>query len=78
MHGFQFSKRLPDYFPLSDFEVKKREDPIYGYSDHLHCLFLLNRDQSISKVAQLIKGESAFWINKNKLLRDHFKWQDDY
>ena len=51
---------------------------VNGYSDHLHCLFLLNRDQSISKVAQLIKGESAFWINKNKLLRDHFEWQDDY
>lgn len=51
---------------------------VNGYSDHLHCLFLLNRDQSISKVAQLIKGESAFWINKNRLLRDHFEWQDDY
>ena len=61
--------------------AKEKEILIYsvnGYSDHLHCLFLLNRDQSISKVAQLIKGESAFWINKNKLLHDHFEWQDDY
>jgi len=26
----------------------------------------------------LIKGESSFWINKNKLTQNKFSWQDDY
>lgn len=38
----------------------------------------LKRDQTISKVVQLIKGESSFWINKNKLTENYFMWQDDY
>ena len=27
---------------------------------------------------QLIKGESSFWINENKLCAQHFQWQDEY
>ncbi len=53
-------------------------DSINGYSEHAHCLLSLNKDQSISKVVQLIKGESSFWINKNKLTKTKFSWQDDY
>jgi REP element-mobilizing transposase RayT len=51
---------------------------INGYSDHLHCLMLLNAETSISKQIQLIKGESSFWINKNKILRGRFEWADEY
>lgn len=51
---------------------------INGYTDHLHCLISLGRDQNIAKVAQLIKGESSFWINKNNLTPEKFSWQDDY
>ena len=38
----------------------------------------LNADMSISKQMQLIKGESSFWINKNKLINEHFEWADEY
>jgi len=51
---------------------------VNGYSDHLHCLMLLNADISISKQMQLIKGESSFWINKNKIVKGHFEWADEY
>ncbi len=51
---------------------------INGYQDHLHCLFGLNTEMSISKVLQLIKGESAFWINKNKITTEKFEWADEY
>ena len=51
---------------------------INGYDDHLHCLISLGKDQSIAKVSQLIKGESSFWLNNQKLLLDKFQWQDDY
>jgi len=53
-------------------------DFINGYFDHLHCLVSLNDDLSIGKIAQLIKGESSFWINKNKLTKSKFAWQDEY
>ena len=53
-------------------------DCINGYHDHAHCLISLNKDQTISKVAQLIKGESSFWINQAKLIDTKFIWQDDY
>ncbi|MGV3547251.1 MAG: transposase [Pedobacter sp.] len=51
---------------------------INGYTDHIHCLISLGREQSIAKVAQLIKGESSFWINKQQLTEIPFIWQDDY
>jgi putative transposase len=51
---------------------------VNGYTEHLHCLISLGRDQTIAQVAQLIKGESSFWINKNELIPEKFTWQDDY
>ena len=53
-------------------------DCVNGYTDHIHCLLLLNKDQSISKSVGLIKGESSHWINENKLIKIKFAWQDDY
>jgi REP element-mobilizing transposase RayT len=53
-------------------------DSINGYKDHVHCLISINRELSISKICQQIKGESSFWINKNKLTKSKFIWQDDY
>lgn len=51
---------------------------VNGYTDHIHFLFRLRNDQTISKVMQLIKGESSFWINHQKLLKTKFQWQDEY
>jgi putative transposase len=51
---------------------------INGYTDHLHCLISLGKDQTVAKVTQLIKGESSFWINQNNLTSGKFSWQDDY
>ena len=51
---------------------------VNGYTEHLHCLISIGKEQTIAKIAQLIKGESAHWINKNKLTDEPFIWQDDY
>jgi putative transposase len=51
---------------------------INGYTDHMHCLISLGREQTIAKVSQLIKGESSHWINERKLTEIPFQWQDDY
>ena len=53
-------------------------DFINGHIDHVHILISLNADQTISNIIQLIKGESSYWINKNKLTLQKFEWQDDY
>jgi REP element-mobilizing transposase RayT len=53
-------------------------DIVNGYSDHCHCLISLGNEQTMSKVMQLIKGESAFWINRQGFLKEKFEWQDEY
>lgn len=61
--------------------AKKKEiwlEEIGGDKDHLHCLISLGKDQTISKISQLIKGESSKWINDNNLTKTKFYWQDDY
>ncbi len=49
-----------------------------GYSDHAHCLISLNKDNTLSRTVQLIKGESSHWINQNNLVPNKFEGQDDY
>jgi len=56
---------------------------IGGHNDHSHCLISMSHDQTISKLAQLIKGESSHWINQSGLITDAFKhekfdWQNEY
>lgn len=53
-------------------------DFINGYTDHVHCLVSLGIDQSMSRIMQLLKGESSFWINKNGICEEKFEWQDEY
>ncbi|MDI6766104.1 MAG: IS200/IS605 family transposase [Bacteroidota bacterium] len=46
--------------------------------DHIHLFVSLGTEQTISKIMMLIKGESSFWVNKQKLIRHKFEWQDEY
>jgi REP element-mobilizing transposase RayT len=51
---------------------------INNIHDHIHILIGLNPGQSISKIMQLVKGESSQWINKEKLTEQTFQWQNGY
>ncbi len=53
-------------------------DAVNGYQEHAHFLISMNKEYSISKLSQLVKGESSSWINKNGLMNTKFMWQDDY
>ena len=53
-------------------------DSINGDLDHLHCLLALNADMPIAKVIQLLKGEAAYWVNKNSILKTKLEWADEY
>ena len=61
--------------------AKKKDlfiDFVNGHAEHCHCLVSLGVDQTISKVMQLIKGESAFWVNKQGWTKQKLEWQDEY
>ena len=51
---------------------------INGMPDHIHCLFLLNKQKSIADVIKQIKGSSSHYINKNDIIPDKFSWQTGY
>jgi len=54
-------------------------DRVNGYLDHVHCLISLDSNQTIEKIAQLIKGESSFWFNnKSDFNTARLEWQDEY
>jgi putative transposase len=53
-------------------------DSLNGYTNHIHCLISLNADQTLAQVMQLLKGESSFWINRNKLTVGKFEWAVEY
>jgi len=53
-------------------------DFVNGHQEHCHCLVSLGTEQTISKVMQLIKGEAAFWFNKQGFIKDKLEWQDEY
>ena len=72
------------FTPYCDCQVNNRAnytaqvDCINGYREHVHCLISLSSEQTIDKVAKLMKGESAFWINKQNLTDSYFAWQEEY
>jgi REP element-mobilizing transposase RayT len=51
---------------------------IYCMPDHAHVLIGLNPRQSISSLANDLKSNSSKWINREKLSKFHFNWQDGY
>jgi putative transposase len=53
-------------------------DFINGFDEHIHALISLKADQTIAKVAHLLKGESSHWINEQQLTKTKFGWQDEY
>ena len=51
---------------------------INSVSDHLHLLVGLHTEQSLSKLMELVKGDSSEFINKKKFIKFHFQWQGGY
>jgi REP element-mobilizing transposase RayT len=51
---------------------------INGMPDHVHLLVGLKPNQSLSDLMRIVKGESSEWINKMRLTRGVFRWQEGY
>lgn len=46
-------------------------DTLNCIEDHIHLLISLGTEQTIAKIAMLIKGESSSWVNKQKLIKQN-------
>ena len=51
---------------------------INGMADHLHILIGLKPTMALSNLVRDIKSDSSEWINKNRLVRGKFAWQEGY
>ncbi len=51
---------------------------INGMPDHIHALFLLNPQKSISDVMKQVKGSSSHSINGNNIMLEKFAWQNGF
>src|SRR5690606_37329503 len=46
--------------------------------DHVHMFVGLNPKQSISDLMRMVKGDSSEFVNKEKLSKAVFRWQEGY
>lgn len=53
-------------------------DTLSVMEEHIHLLVCVEGQQSASHIANLIKIESAKWINQRNPLNEIFSWQDGY
>ncbi len=65
---------------MKEYSVKKGIyiDTLNCVEDHIHVLISLGIEQPVSKVMNLLKGESSHWVNQQNIIRDKFEWQDEY
>lgn len=51
---------------------------INGMPDHIHLFFGMRPVQSISDLMREVKGDSAEWVNNERLADGNFRWQEGY
>ena len=70
--------RIFEYISGIISSMKHKSIIVNGVADHVHILFGLNPNVSISDTVHDIKRSSSLFINENKLMNYHFKWQAGY
>ncbi len=51
---------------------------INGTSDHIHILYTLNPNLSVSDTVKEMKRQSSAWINQQRNFLGKFSWQEGY
>jgi putative transposase len=59
-------------------EMKHKAIIVNGVSDHIHIFIGMNPNKSVSDTVFEIKRGSSLFINKNKLCKGRFYWQEGY
>jgi len=71
-------RRLFDFMKQQFAELGCPVWAINGMSDHVHCLFLLSTQLSLSMLIEQIKGGSAHFVSQGELCKGKFAWQKGY
>lgn len=73
-----WKERLHQYITGIVQNHKHKMISINSMPDHLHMLFGMRPDQSLSDLMRIVKGDSSEWINNTKLTPSLFRWQEGY
>ena len=49
-----------------------------GTSNHVHILFVLDRNKPLTEIVRTVKSSTTRWINGKSPIFTHFCWQDGY
>ncbi len=74
----EWDERLRSYISVIVRNHGHKLIAINNMPDHIHMFIGLNPTQSVSEVMRIVKGDSAEWINKEKLTIGKFQWQNGY
>ena len=58
--------------------MKHKSILVNGVSNHIHILIGLHPSKSVSETVHAIKRSSSLFINKERLCRGKFEWQEGY
>ncbi|MFC2130157.1 IS200/IS605 family transposase [Bacteroidota bacterium] len=61
--------------------IQNKEHKLYiinGMPDHIHILFGLNPNESLSSLMKEVKRVSSLFINQNRWVTGKFEWQPGY
>ncbi|MCL6462610.1 REP element-mobilizing transposase RayT [Flavobacterium micromati] len=75
---FSIEKQVQDYIQDELIDLGCPVRIINSMPDHVHALFLLNPQKSISEVIKQAKGSSSHSINGVDLMLEKFAWQTGY
>jgi REP element-mobilizing transposase RayT len=78
LNGTELRQKLFQHIAENATSKNIHLDCVNGAYDHVHALVSLGPDQTIAKIAQLLKGESSHWLNQQDLVQGKFEWQVDY
>ena len=53
-------------------------EEINGTTDHVHVIFLLNPQRTVSEIFKQVKGAVSHEINSTNLIKERFSWQVGY
>jgi putative transposase len=73
-----FRKRVFEYIGGINTDLKHKSLLVNGMSDHVHILFGMNPNISVSDTVFHIKRGSSLFINNGGFIKDHFSWQEGY
>jgi REP element-mobilizing transposase RayT len=74
----QWRERLYDYITAIVQNRGNRMLAIGGTDNHIHMLFGMRPQESLSSLMLAVKRDSSKWVNEKRLVPGCFRWQQEY